>query len=73
MDRKEFYESMFIKIESRNKKMLGKEEEAVTTEVADDPKRRDNKTDWIYKDTLFRIDSLLSKITRGNISTSAAK
>lgn len=22
-------------------------------EITDDPKRRDNKTDWIYKDTLF--------------------
>lgn len=47
--------------------------ETVATEVADDPKRGDNKTDWIYKDTLFHIDSLLSKISRGNISTSAAK
>lgn len=45
----------------------------MATEVADDPKRRDNKTDCIYKDTSLCIDCLLSEITKGNISMSAAK
>lgn len=53
VSKKEFSDCMYIKIESRGDSEKSEEEETMTTEVTVNPTRRNNKAEWIYKDTLY--------------------